>query len=434
MLYFSRMKWKIALPVLALLVAIAAGAVYLLREQLANYWIRNQLAGELAKALGAEVDLQGVVWKDGVLQARRLRLAGGNFPFSRLEARGLRAVVDWQRILEPTAEPLHLEITEADVTLHRAGGGEASGAQGAGSPGVPAPPLDLLVGRLTLRHADDEGWSIEGAALRALQQGDAWSFAGNGGTFSFPGWPGMEIERVSAEHNEGRWHVRSFAFKDQQGGVLGGSAVHTDGTWSGEFTWQDVDLRAFVPKDVADRIGGVSSGDAVLKDGALSGKMKLTGASSKAVGLLVKLADMLDHEDWSEVPWQIFRFGFQRHADGRIDFSDFQALSPKGVAVRGSGHYAPDSLGADLQVGIRREGRPYLGAFAPVLFSHERDGYYWTPLKISGTPSQPKENLTSRIITAMAVVPAAGAAEAAVEAPAAATEAVGNLLRGLLRH
>jgi hypothetical protein len=102
--------------------------------------------------------------------------------------------------------------------------------------------------------------------------------------------------------------------------------------------------------------------------------------------------------------------------------------------VRGDGYYAPDSLGADLQVGIRREGRPYLGAFVPVLFSHERDGYYWTPLKISGTPSQPKENLTSRIITAMAVVPTAGAAEAAVEVPAAATEAVGNLLRGLLRH
>ena len=48
------------LPVLALLVVIAAGAVFLLREELANYWIRNHLAGQLAKALGADVDLQGV--------------------------------------------------------------------------------------------------------------------------------------------------------------------------------------------------------------------------------------------------------------------------------------------------------------------------------------------------------------------------------------
>ena len=244
----------------------------------------------------------------------------------------------------------------------------------------------------------------------------------------------MEIERISAEHKDGRWHIRSFAFKDEQGGVLGGSAAHADGIWSGEFTWQDVGLKAFVPPNVANNIGGVSSGDAVLKDGTLSGKMKLTGASSKEVGLLVKLASMLDHEDWSEVPWQILRFDFQRQADGRVAFSDLQALSPRGIAVRGAGHYAPESLGADLQVGIRRKGRPYLGAFVPILFSHERDGYYWTPLKISGTPSKPEENLTGRVVTAMAVMPAAGAAEAAVEVPAEATEAVGNLLRGLLRH
>jgi hypothetical protein len=361
-------------------------------------------------------------------------LAGGNFPFARMEARGLRAVVDWQRILEPSAEPLHLEITEADVVLRGAGEGQQSGAPASGAPGFTAPPLDLLIGRVDLHHADGEGWSIEGASLRALQQGDVWSFAGHGGTFSFPRWPGMEIERISAEHKEGRWHVRSFAFKDEQGGVLGGSAAHADGIWSGEFTWQDVSLKAFIPPNVANNIGGVSSGDAVLKDGTLSGKMKLTGASSKEVGLLVKLASMLDHEDWSEVPWQILRFDFQRQADGRVAFSDLQALSPRGIAVRGAGHYAPESLGADLQVGIRRKGRPYLAAFVPVLFSHECDGYYWTPLKISGTPSKPEENLTGRVVTAMAVMPAAGAAEAAAEVPAEATEAAGNLLRGLLRH
>jgi hypothetical protein len=42
--------------------------------------------------------------------------------------------------------------------------------------------------------------------------------------------------------------------------------------------------------------------------------------------------------------------------------------------------------------------------------------------------------LTGRVVTAMAAMPAAGAAEAAVEIPDEATEAVGNLLRGFLRH
>jgi hypothetical protein len=215
---------------------------------------------------------------------------------------------------------------------------------------------------------------------------------------------------------------------------LGGSAAHADGIWAGEFTWQDVGLKAFVPPNVANNIGGVSSGDAVLKGGVLSGKMKLTGASSKEVGLLVKLASMLDHEDWSEVPWQILRFDFQRQADGRVDFSDLQALSPKGIAVRGNGHYAADSLGADLQVGIRGQGRPYFGAFVPLLFSHQRDGYYWTPLKIGGSPSRPEENLTTRVATALAVAPVTGVVEGATEIPGEATEAVGGLLRSLLRR
>jgi len=432
-LYFPCMKWRTLLLALAALAVMAAAAAFVLREQLANYWIRQQLAAQLAKALDAEIDLHGVEWKDGVLKARKFRMAGGAYPFTRLEARELRAVVDWHRILEPSDEPLHIEIAEADVVLRRPPPDESQGPATGGG-GAKSPPLDLLVGRLDLRHADEASWSISGTSVRAMQKGETWTFSGNGGSFAYPGWPGMAIERLSAEHRDGRWHIGSFAFKDEHGGVLGGSAVHADGAWSGEFSWQDVDLNSFLPANVTTHVGGVSSGDAVLKDGALAGKMKLTGAQTKAVGLLVKLASMLDREDWSEVPWRIFQFDFTRQADGRVEFSDFQALSPKGIAIRGSGHYAAASISADLQVGIRGSGRPYLGAFVPMLFSHERDGYYWTPLKVSGTPSEPKENLSGRIATALAVVPVAGAADAAVEVPKAAGEAVGNLLRGLLRH
>lgn len=428
------MKWKILLPVLVAVIALVAGSVFLLREHIANYWIRQQLAAQLASALGAEVDLQGVAWNDGVLQARRFRMAGGDFPFVRLEARDLRAVVDWQRILEPSTEPLHIEAAEAEVVLRGSDEKKTRSVPESGGQTIQPPPLDLLVGKIAVRQADDNGWSVDGTSVRAMQRGEAWSFSGRGGVFSYPGWPALEIERVSAERAGGRWHIGSFACKDKTGGVLGGSAAHTDGIWSGEFTWQDVDLNAFLPALASAHVNGKSSGDAVLKEGELAGQMKLNGASTKAVGLFVKLASLIDREDWSEVPWQILRFDFRRRTDGRIDFSDFQALSPKGIAVRGDGHYAPESLGAELLVGIRSEDRPFLRVFVPVLFSHENDGFYWTPMKIGGTPSRPEENLTARVATALAMVPATDAVEAAVEVPGAATEAVGGLLRKLLRH
>lgn len=421
------MRWKIALPAVAAVALAAAGAVFLLRDHLADFWIKRKLAERLSQALGAEVDLQGVHWKNGVLQARRLRVAGGQLPFVRLESRGVRAMVDWRRLLEPTKEPLHIEMAEADIVWRKPGEKtERSGAE--------FPPLDLLVGKLNFRHVDSSGWSLDGSAVRALRQDDTWSVSANGGTLTISGLPPLSVERISAEHRGDRWNIGSFAVKDRREGVVAGSASHADGIWTAEFSWQDLDLAALAPSEVSPHLEGTASGDAMLKDGVLRGQMKVSGARTKTVGLLVKLASLLDGEDWTEVPWKIFRFDFTRQTDGRVEFSDLQALSTKGIAVRGSGHFAPASLGADLQVGIRGEGRRYLGAFVPILFSHQRDGYYWTPVKVGGTPAAPTENLSTRVVAALAVAPATGAAETAAELPGEAVDAVGGALRGLLRH
>lgn len=427
------MKWRIILLSLAALLVLLGGALYMGREALANYWMRTQLAGRLAAALGADVDLQGLEWKAGVLRAARLRVAGGELPFVKLEAREVRAMVDWRSLLEPSSEPLHVEAAEAEIVWRQrpAGGARAVAAQ---EPSGPSPPLDLLVNRLHFRHRDLPGWSVEGFAVRALNRDGVWSLSGKGGELQWPERAPLAIERFSAEHRGDRWSIGGFALKDASGGVIAGSASHEAGAWSGEFSWQDVQLAPLLGKSFAEYlIGGTASGDGRLKDGTLTGQMKIAGAESKAVGLFVKLASMFDREDWSTVPWQIFRFDFIRQADGRIEFSDLQALTGKGVAVRGSGHYAPESVAADLQLGVRRKGRPYLGAFVPILFSHEKDGYCWTTVKVGGRPGALTENLSGRVAGALAAVPATGVMDSAVEVPEAAGEAVGGLLRSLLR-
>ena len=121
-----------------------------------------------------------------------------------------------------------------------------------------------------------------------------------------------------------------------------------------------------------------------------------------------------------------------READGAVAFSNLEAVSPKGLRVRGSGRIAAESLAADLDLGVRREGRPWLVAFVPVLFRAETDGYFWLKVRVGGTPSAPTEDLTTRVVAALAVAPAAGAAGAAAEIPGAAVEAAGSLLNTLM--
>ncbi len=428
------MKWRVVLLSLAALLLLLGGGVYLVRETLANYWMRAQLAGKLATALGADVDLQGLEWKDGVLRATRLRVAGGDLPFVRLEAREVRAMVGWQSLLEPANEPLHVEAAEAEIVWRNHPPSGERAAATATATAAQTPPLDLLVNRLHLRHRDWAEWSIEGSSVRGLNRDGVWSISGKGGELKLPDRAPLAIERFSAEHRGDRWHLGGFAVKDASGGVIAGSATHEGGAWSGEFSWQDIRIEPMLGKNFAGHLSGTASGDGRLKDGTLTGKLKIADAETKAVGLFIKLADLFDHEDWSTVPWNIFQFDFVRQADGRIEFTDLQALTEKGVAVRGSGHYAPDSVAADLQLGVRRKGRPYLGAFVPILFSHERDGYCWTTVKVGGRPGALTENLSGRVASALAVVPATGVIDSAVEVPEAAGEAVGGLLRSLLRH
>jgi hypothetical protein len=432
--WFSEgVNWRIILLATVAVVVLAAGAVFLLRENLANYWIKRQLAARLSQELGAEVDLHGVDWRGGILQAREFRVAGGSMPFRRLESRGVRAVVEWRRILEPSKEPLHIEVAEAEVIWPPVGEKRETPPTGSGAAAV-WPPLDLLVGKFDFRHSDEQGWSIEGSSLRAVQQNETWLLSAHGGSLKLAGWPALEIQRISAEHIGGHWNIGGFALKDAREGVIAGSAAHAGGSWTAEFSWQDVDLATLLPAGAAGHLQGTASGDALLREDVLRGQMKISGANTKTVDLLAKLASLVEGEDWSEVPWSIFRFDFERQPDGRVEFSDLQALSTKGVAIRGSGHFAPDSVGADLQVGIRREGRTYLGAFIPVLFSHQRDGYYWTTVKVGGTPEKPTENLSARVVAALALAPITGSAESAVEIPGEAVDAAGGLLRDLLRR
>jgi hypothetical protein len=201
---------------------------------------------------------------------------------------------------------------------------------------------------------------------------------------------------------------------------------------SGEFSWQDFKIDGFLPQKAGDYFTARSSGDAVLDRGELRGQMKLAGAETQNLPALVKLASIFTGENYSTVPWDSFRFEFVRKADGSFTFSNLVAVSPKGLAVRGSGATGASSLSADLQLGLQREGRPWLVAFMPILFRQEKEGYLWTPVKIGGTPQAPTEDLTTRVVAALAVAPATQAVESAAEIPATAVEAAGNLLRGLL--
>ena len=422
--------WRMMAAGLAVL-AMAAGALFFFREPLASFWIQRHLASVLSDATGADIKLHEVAWQSGVLRAGRGEITGGALPFERLQVNDVRTSVGWKQLFEPLSSPLHVEIGEAELVWKTAGAQEhAAPSRDAGGAG-PA-DLDLLVARLTVRTPDEPGWTLRDTAARAVRTAGAWSLSARDGRVESPGLPPLEVERISATQRGTVWTVGGFALRDAQEGVVAGSASNEGGTWSGEFSWQDLDAARLLPAHAAAHFTGKMSGDATLREGVLRGKAKIAGASLEKVPQMVQMASLFVGENWDRVPWSVFRFEFTRQPDGRVEFRKLEAVSPKGIALHGAGHYAPDSLAADLQLGVSGTDRPWLVAFVPSIFRAQKSGYFWTTVRLSGTPEAPVEDLSKRLATAAATVPAAAAVEAAAEIPGAAAEAAGGLLRGLL--
>lgn len=423
--------WRTVAAVLVLLVLLGA-ALFLGREAIVDAWLDRRLAETLSAATGGRVELQEVSWRGGVLRAGRAEFSGGPLGAGQLRAADVRAAVGWKQLLDPLMQPLHVEMAEAEWVLADRGETETAPPVAAAGRAVAWPPVDLLVGRLTLRHAARDDWALRDTAARAVHEGGTWALAARGGRATGPGGATLDVERISASHDGRAWKVGGFALRDADGGMLAGSAGEESGAWSGEFSWQDVDLARLLPPDLAQRVAGRISGDAALREGVLRGQAKVSGGKFTRLPQLVKMASLFAGEDWDEVPWDVFRFDFTRPPDGSVEFANLQAVSPKGIALHGTGRYAPESLEATLQLGVARQGRPWLVAFMPVIFRAEKSGYMWTTVKIGGTPQQPVEDLSARLAAAVAVVPATTAVEAAAEIPGAAVEAAGGLLRSLL--
>lgn len=409
---------------------IAALLAWSYRTELAEFWVNRGLEARVAGLLGPGAEVKGARWKDGMLRVDQVGLEGGGWPFKRLELTGVAVPLNLEDLRSGSKMPRQIEVAEA--TLTRAG----DGARPAPATENGLAEADVIIERFHSNADGGAGWAARDVRLRAVSEAGAWSLSATGGTIAAPGFAPMALQRMSAGLREGRWEIGSFALQDDKGGALGGSAIEgPDGHWSGEFSWQDLAVSGFLDAARAEHFSGRASGDAVFKDGVLHGHMRIAGAEMKSVPMLLKLASLFDGENWAVVRWDRLEFQFARGPDGRISFYDLDARSPNGLIVRGEGVVGHDVLSATLELGVRSEGRPWLTAFMPVLFRSNQDGHLWTTVRLGGTPDAPREDLTPRVVAALAAVPAQQAVEAAGSAaqiPAGAVEAAGSLLRTLL--
>ncbi|CAN5700478.1 hypothetical protein BH20VER1_BH20VER1_11720 [soil metagenome] len=361
--------------------------------------------------------------------------------FTTLRAQQVRAELDWRgvfrrvwRIEELTAQRLEVEFATREV-----------------QPEAPrrAEPVVRRVARskrssfkLDLREARvaDSRWrwgsdaatagSITGSALRIAPDGEAWLIHGTGGKLAQSGWPELAIEDAQLRYTRDTLFITGSNLRHHEARLAVSGEVRFDEAADLQVQLTDVPLEPLLPVDWRVRLHGNVSGltriHAPLAEVALmrtEGSLRLTNGHVEALPVLNEIALFMRTERFRRVVLTKASLDFVR--DQQVLTATNVVLESEGLLrIEGQFTVAQEVIDGTFAVGVTAASLQWLPGAQARVFTVARDGYLWTSMRVAGPVSRPSEDLSPRLVQAVA--------GELLETPESMAREAVKLLRGLI--
>ncbi len=276
-------------------------------------------------------------------------------------------------------------------------------------------PSEFRIEQLYVASADlhwetnrgDTGQLI-GTKLSATLKGpEEWDLTATGGNAQHSPYPPVQIDQIHASVT-----ADSVLINEAKGLLPGGGEVQVVGKVSrgkqltAQFTsdFSDLDANQVLPVDW--HVGGKASGHLVytgdldrFEHGEIMGSVKIAGAAFDMTNLFVTLHQLAKFGGLNEVRIDSIEADV-KYVEHQLDLSNIRASYQDQVRVEGEGVITPNRLDGNLLIGLSPRILGWIPGAEEKVFIEERDGLHWAKVNISGTPEQPKEDLTKRLISA----------------------------------
>ncbi len=437
--------WVIAGSLLVVVAGLFIGIKLWIKSYLQSDKFRHWISGEIAQRLEAEVHLDRIEWQDSTASVGNFSAEGGpGAAFSKLEARDIRAVINTGAIWDRVWQVDEIKVARVTADLTTATSGEAVPGAAASDSAVPASSgflSSFLPNRTQIKgiSVNEAGFTWKGTEHTARAGGislqvkpsDGHEFylaEGSGGTIELSALPDtpLELHRMAASLQGSEITLEEFRAEAAgadvavEGTVITGDAPSVDlsGTVSG-LNVERIEPETWL-KSLHGKIGGTVRvtgdprefdrltwrGDAHLRDGLLEG-----------LPLLHVIARKTRNESFIRLVLKEARAGFIRTGEGGWLLERLTLDAPGLLRLKGSVACAADeSLQGELLLGIVPGTLRYLAGaeqevFLPLdkllvtqrersLITQDDAGLLWTRLKLSGTLTDPKEDLADRLARA----------------------------------
>lgn len=341
--------------------------------------------------------------------------------FGKMRADQVRAEFDWRGLFERKLRIEELSVQRFEVHL-----GEQAPAAIEPDPGPRDPSRGTLPSRkksweielrralvretrLSWGDAEVPRGEFSGSTLTVTPSGSGWRIEAQGGRLAQTGWPVLALDSARLRWQEPSLFISDAVLRNGDGRVTVAGEVEFGRAADLQIEWSAVEVTPLLAGDWKLRLFGVASGSAKLfaplgsergKPMRIEGTLRLANGRLEALPVLNQIAAFTRTQRFRQMPLTNASVKFEREGS-RLSARDLVLESAGLMRVEGSFHITDRQIDGAFQVGVTPASLQWLPGTQERVFTVARDGYLWTPMRLTGPVEAPVEDLSARLAVAV---------------------------------
>lgn len=249
--------------------------------------------------------------------------------------------------------------------------------------------------------------SLTKLAVRATPAEGGWLIEGGRGELRAAGLPGLTVENIRLRQRDRTLFVNEANFLSNEGGTVKTSGeVVFDERVDLQSKFNGIDIAPFLSKDWRMRLYGRANGDVRIQSTlppsgplTVSGTVDLKNGRLEALPVLNEVAAFTKSQQFRSLALSRATARFERKAN-ELKVYDLVTESEGLIRIEGAFNVASGQIDGLFQVGVSPTTLQWLPGSQDRVFTVARNGYVWTPVRLTGPVDSPSEDLTPRLVAA----------------------------------
>jgi hypothetical protein len=381
---------------------------------------RQWLTRRLNHSLRVDGKLEPIIWSGATFSSSGYSGTGqAKSRINSLNASGISAHLNWPSLFVRTWDLDQVNVDQANVYLGKPTANQGEPKHASSGSGINLPhffAFDFQIDRIALNRGNlhwsagqnQAGELLETKIIATRRGEDSWEVSASGGKAHHGGMPPVRLDSLLASAGSKDITITQARLFGESGGTisLNGfvaldenqiSRIHTE--------FNGISINDLYPETL--HLNGIASGSAdyagtIQREdtGAITGSLHVDKLRMDwsvflgKVGSFIKISGM---DDWAldSVDTQVI------YRSQHIEFSHLVAKYQDQAKIEGNGTIDSGQINATFSVGLSSAILKWLPGVQQKVFTEERDNLYWAPVQLTGTPQNPKEDLSKRISSAL---------------------------------